>query len=478
VIAKLRGSFDPPRLEPRGYFFAVLRVAIVGLLLAASGAHAQTPPQLPLQPVIAFLPTTLDWRAADLNLETALRQLEAARAAAGLNISGGSRYDYSSREVGGVTTDGGNLLLSVNASLTLLPWSPTFDAVRVAARNLERAILDRADVRNTIVLNAIALYYSTRVAITDLELARRNEGFALAQLKVAEAQLKNGQINRDAFLSVQRASENARVNTLSAKNALEITKIGFFNAINQAPRDDVVLVDAPLELPLPQGGVDALIAGALARRSDVLKAKSRVGDAEDALTNAQRDRLLPAASLNLGVGQFAGQTQTGAALNTGLNFQTGTVTGSASVPVVYPQLAPNQPIGTTITVSAQITVPVVAPGADARIASAQSSLNSAQAGLETARRAADLDVRQRFNDALIAGERLGVTRLGLQNAKLALETAQTRFTAGLNTSLDVQSAEIAVRQAERDLENAVSLQMNAAYRLQNAIGTFSLTPKP
>jgi outer membrane protein len=478
VIAKPTEYFDPPRLELRGHFFAGLRTAIAGLMLVTSSGHAQTAPQLPLQPVIAFLPTTLDWRAADLNLETAIRQLESARAAAGLNISGGSRYDYTSREVGGVTTDGGNLLLSVNASLTLLPWSPTFDAVRVAARNLERAILDRGDVRNTIVLNAISLYYSTRIAISDLELARSNEAFAALQLKVAEAQLKNGQINRDAFLNVQRASENARVNTLSAKNALDITKIGFFNAINQPPRDDVVLIDAPLELPLPQGGVDALIAGALTRRSDVLKAKSRVGDAEDALSNAQRDRLLPAASLNLGIGQFAGQTQTGASLNTGVNFQTGTVTGSASVPVVYPQLLPNQQIGTTITVSAQITVPVIAPGSDARIASAQSSLNSAKAGLETAQRSADLDVRQRFNDALIAGERLGVARIGVQNARAALETAQTRFTAGLNTTLEVQSAQIAVRQVERDLENAVSLQMNAVYRLQNAIGTFSLTPKP
>ena len=466
-------SMTPPPLplEPLRTLTSFARVAM--LTLAFCGlATAQTAPQLPLQPVLEFMPNTLDWRVADLNLETAARQLDAARAAAGLNVSGGGRYDYSNRNVGGVNTDGGNLVVSVNASLTVLPWGPAFDAVRTATRSLERAVLDRGDARNLIYLNAITLYYSTRIAIQDLELARASEALSATQLKNADAQLKNGVINRDAYLNIQRASEAARVTTLAARNALEITKIGFFNAINQPVRDDVVLVSAPAELALPPGNLEGLLQTALTRRGDVLKAKSRVADAEDALANANRDRLLPVLSANVGIGQFAGQTQTGASVGAGLNLQTGVVTSSASLPVVYPALPANAQVGTTFTLSAQLSLPLLAPSSDARIASATASLESAKAGLESAQRGADLDVRQRYNDALSAVARLGVARIGVQNAKLALETAQTRLAAGLNTALDVETAKLAQRQAERDFESAVSLQVNAVYRLQNALGIF------
>lgn len=472
MTAKPSMTKTPFPLEPLRILTSSARVGALTLALLGS-AQAQTAPRLPLQPVLEFMPKTLDWRVADLNLETAERQLDAARAASGLNVAAGGRYDYSNRNVGGVNTDGGNLVVSVNASLTVLPWGPAFDAVRSATRAYGRAVLDRTDARNLIFLNAITLYYSTRIAITDLELAQGNESLSDTQLKNADLQLKNGVISRDAYLGVQRANENARVITLSAKNALEITKIGFFNAINQPVRDDVVLVTAPVELALPQGNLEALVQTALARRSDVLKAKSRVDDAEEALANANRDRLLPASSVSVGIGQFAGQTQTGASLNAGLNFQSGVVTSSASLPVVYPALPPNAQIGTTFTLSAQLSLPLLAPSSDARIASASASLESAKAGSETVRRGADLDVRQRYSDAQSAGARLGVARIGTQNARAALETAQTRLAAGLNTALDVESAKLSLRQAERDFESAVSLQVNAVYRLQNALGIFA-----
>ena len=472
MTAKPAETNTPFPAKPLQILTSSARVAALTLALFGA-ATAQTAPQLPLQPVLEFMPNTLDWRVADLNLDTAARQLEAARAAAGLNVAAGGRYDYSNRNVGGVNTDGGNLIVSVNASLTVLPWGPAFDAVRTATRSFERALLDRIDARNLIFLNAITLYYSTRIAIEDLELARGSETLSATQLKNADAQLKNGVISRDAYLNIQRAFEVARVTTLTAKNALEITKIGFFNALNQPVRDDVVLVTAPAELALPQGSTEVLVQTALTRRSDVLKAKSRVNDAEDALANANRDRLLPASSVSVGLGQFAGQTQTGASVNAGLNLQSGVVTSSASLPVVYPALPPNAQIGTTFTLSAQLSLPLLAPSSDARIASASASLESAKAGLETVRRSADLDVRQRYSDAQSAAARLGVARIGAQNARAALETAQTRLAAGLNTATDVESAKLTQRQAERDFENAVALQVNAVYRLQNALGVFA-----
>ncbi len=467
---------SPPRAATR---VALLPALCIALALGAPGfAQTNTPaiPQLPLRPVIDFLPNTLDWRVADLTFETAARQLDAARAAAGLSLSGGGSYAYNARNVGGTVTDAGNLIVSVNASLTLLPWSPVFDGVRSAARNVQRAALDRADTRNTLALNATTLYYQTRVAVVDLELARANEDLAATQLRNAQVQLQNGQINRDAFAGVQRGVDNARANTLAVQNALQITRIGFFNAINQAPRE-VGLSDAPMEQALPAGALDVLVQSALSRRSDVLKARSRVDDATDALNNAGRDRWLPVANVNVGVGQFSSsQIQTGPSVNAGVNLQSGSVTSSLSVPLVTPTLPANQPSGTTFTLSAQVTVPVLAPGADARINTARSALETAQAALEATARGADLDVRSRYNDAQTAGARLTVARTALNAARQAFDTAQIRNTNGLNTAVDVETARIAARQAERDLENATVQQLLSVYRLQIALGTFALAP--
>jgi outer membrane protein len=127
-------------------------------------------------------------------------------------------------------------------------------------------------------------------------------------------------------------------------------------------------------------------------------------------------------------------------------------------------------INPALTFSVNVSIPILAPGQDAQLGSAQTNLDTARKTLESAKRIAELDIRQRFNDAFIATQRLAIAKLGLQSARSSLETNRAKQTAGTITALDVQSAEQTAKQAERDLENAVAATHVSGMRLQVALG--------
>jgi outer membrane protein TolC len=449
----------------------VLTALTLGVLFAVSGTLAQTQ-VIGLGDALKALPNALDWRSADLTYETAQRNLESAQAAAGIQVSGGTKYDFSQRIDANAQAQNA-LQVSATASANVLPWSSAAAQIRLAERAFERAGLDRLDARNTLAINLVNQYFTVRGAEIDLELAGANEKLSESQLRVATAQLAAGQISRETFLSAQRGLENARSNTLNVRSAREIARLNLFNTLGQPP-SEATASDAPGELETPKENVDALLQTGLERRTDVLKALSRLHDAEDTLAAAQLNRYLPPTSVTVGVGQFAGQTQTGASLSAGINLQSGTASLSGSYPLVAPDPGTNVPKATTFTLSASISLPIIAPSSDANINTAQTSLEAARTALESTRRSAALDVRQKYNDALTAKARLGVSKTALQAAQQSFETAKTRNAAGTNTAIDLETARIATRQAERDLESALVNQLLSVYRLQNALGNLKL----
>jgi outer membrane protein len=117
-----------------------------------------------------------------------------------------------------------------------------------------------------------------------------------------------------------------------------------------------------------------------------------------------------------------------------------------------------------------VLIPILAPSQDAQVGSAQTNLETARKTLESAKRGAELDLRQKYNEAFIATQRLSIAKLGLQSARSSLETNKAKQTAGTITVFDVQSAEQTLKQAERDLENAVATTQVSGMKLQVALG--------
>jgi outer membrane protein TolC len=335
---------------------------------------------------------------------------------------------------------------------------------------LARAELDRTDSRNTLALNVFNQYFSARISSNDLELAKQNLALSESQLKVATAQQTNGQITKESLLTAQKNLENSKLNLEQASNTLEVNRLTLWNTLN-FENSDAVFSSIPNERSLMAGTLDELTKKALTKRSDVQKALSRVADAQDALANAQRDRLLPNASVNLGV------TQSGAgSLSSGLNLQTGSLSVTGTVPLVANTTTTTTTTGTNLTISASISIPIVAPASDVKISSAQVTLESAKKSLEQTKQTATLDVRQKYNDAKLAISKLNLAKTTLNAANSSYVTAKARFDAGLSTPIDLEQNRINVLQAERDLEQAVVNQVLVAYRLENAVGALKLIP--
>jgi outer membrane protein len=443
--------------------------AFAVIAIGLSPGIAQSTLEFRLEEALKALPSSLEWQQADLTFLNAQKSLDSARAAAGLKLNAGADTNLGFPSSGSSTQ---TLSVSATASLTILPWSSVYDQVRSNERALARAELDRSDSRNTLALNFFNQYFTARLSSTDLELAKTNLKLSEAQLKVAGAQQANGQISKDALLNAQKNLETSKLNLEQATNTFEINRLTVWNTLN-LESSEAVFSSIPSERNLTTEGLDVLTKKALAKRSDVQKALSRITDAQDALSSAQRDRALPNASVNLGV-----TNSSVGGLSSGLNLQTGSLSVTGTVPVVAntPPTTGSSSTGSNLTFSASVSIPIVAPSADTKIGSAEISLASAKKSLEQTKQTAVLDVRQKLGDAKLAAAKLNLAKTTLANARASFDTTKARFDAGLNTPNELEQSRINVLQAERDLEQAVVNQVLAAYRFENAIGTLNIIP--
>ncbi|GIW29259.1 MAG: transporter [Meiothermus sp.] len=427
--------------------------SIATLLALAPPALAQG---LELPQALQALPNTLDWKSADLNYESAVRQLEAALAALGFKLSGGA--DYTLRE-----NAGSNLTLSGTASIGVLPWSSSADAVRSAERALERAALARRDARNSLYIALHTQYFNLRQAQTDLAQAQATLALRERQLQIVAAQNQAGSATLSDLLTAQQNLDTARSSLVSAQGALELARLTLAGTLGLNPQQLGSPTTPPEEPSLPDEGLEALLQRALAGRSDVLRALSQLRDAEENLASAERDRLIPNASMS------AAYSSSGNSVSAGLNFKSGVASLSAALPVLQGTGSGSPAQGYSLGLS--LSVPIFDPVSDSRIRTAQTALQAARQALETARRAAELDVRQKYQNLQTAQAAIAAARAALNIANQNLRTAQARLQAGTGTSVEVQAAQVSQLQAQRNLEAALIQAQLAALALQNALGT-------
>lgn len=434
---------------------------LLALVAPGSFAVAQQSPGLSLETALKALPTAPGWQVAELTAQSAQRQLEVAQAGAGFSLTANGAYT-TSRTDGiplenlppGTQLSSSSGSVSATAGLTVLPWSPAFDAVRAAERNLERANIDRLEARSQLAAQVLKQYFDLKLASTDLELARSGVELAKSRLEIANAQLEAGVGTREGVLNAKQGLEASSANERAATNDLELRRRSLSITLGTNITTTELTTAVP-EVNLKDNVLEAGLPTALKRRGDILKATSQVADATDTLEGARRDRLVPDVGLNLQYGGVAQNGDAAGARVTGdLNFKTGQVSvtpgygfGSTSV-------------GSRVSLGANIAIPIIAPSNDTKISSAENQLTLAQHSLETVRINAELDVRTQYAAAQAALTQVEVARAGLLSAQEKNANAEKRLTAGLGTAIDRETAKLANVQAERDLEfariNAVS----------------------
>lgn len=438
---------------------------MIALLALAAPSLAQST-SLSLNDALRALPQSPEWRSADLAYETALRNLEVAQAASGFKLTPGASYGLSSSSSAAAS----ELSASITASLGVLPWSPSADAVRSAARALERAELTRRDTRNTLYTNLSTRYFNLQLASSNVAVAQATLDLRQNQLRVATARNQAGNATLEDVLTAQQNLASASSNLASAQGALELARLTLANTLGTSPQSLGQLSTPASEPALPTQSPQTLLQQARASRGDVLKAQSQLQDTEDALNNAMRDRWLPDSSLNLGFSNRpTASTSGGTSVTAGLNLKNGIASLTGSLPLT----SSSSSTGTTTqswSLGLSVALPLIDSSAQSEVASAQTALASQQAALETTRRAAELDVQQKYQALQNAKASITVARTTVDSANQALRTAQARLEAGTATQIDLQLASVNQQQAQRDLDNAVVQAQLAALNLQAALG--------
>ncbi|WP_407540148.1 TolC family protein [Deinococcus radiomollis] len=426
------------------------------------------------------------WRAAALQYLSASQNLDAARARAGLSLSAGAAVNALKVPIDGDWN--ASTTLNVQAAINVLPWSTSQLSVVQAARSLYRAGLDQRDAQNSLAVSVVQGYLTARQAAAALALAQDQQALAQRQLEVARAQQGAGVLTQENLLAAQASQEQAAATVAEAASTLDNALRQLYNTLGSVPAGlDGVSVpsftSAPV-LPAAPSPLETLLPRAVQGRSEVLKAVSNQGDAQAAVQAARLDRVLPDLSLSVQYGQLASTSSgvAGSTVGSALNFKTGVLSASASIPLNQNASVSTGNTGTGTTGGTSPTslalglsgsFAILNPVADVNILSAQTSLASAGLALLNARSSVDLDVRQKYaalQNALLA---LASPRTSLLRAQTALASAQARFQAGLATALDVQQAELNVVQAQNTLAQAVNGAYLASLNLSVSTGEFS-----
>jgi outer membrane protein len=433
---------------------------------------AQSSNTLSLANTLQALSEGSDWQNVVLNLQIAEQNRSAAAAALGLNLTASSDYSLSQPVSTSNSTTAPNsysLTVSATASLNVLPWSSGYDNLRNSERNLLRAQWDARDGYNNLVLTTTQQYWNGYLAILDLEINQKTLNLRQKQLKNAQTQQQNNQITRESLLASEQSLANTQANLLGAENTLQNTLLAL--GLAQTP----VLVSQPKGIASKESLGDLLTIG-LKNRSDLQKAALKLLEAQDNLDNAQRDRWLPSSSISIGLVQG----QNGPAVRGSLNVQSGVASLSGSYPLVSSSnstgAGASTNTSTNFTLSASFGLPLLSPSGDSKVKNAELALQSARLAQQSTISSATLDITSKYNDQQLSLERLNISQLALQNSQSSLETAKAKSKVGLNTALDLESAELNRLQSQRDLESALINQINATLKLKIAIGSPDLKP--
>ena len=448
-----------------------LRAAGLSLALLTGLAAAQTAPATPPSPpasaspaapaaapftlgdALNLLPNSPQWRQADLAYQAAQQALRSAQAGAGLSLAAG----------GSASVVGGSLSASVDASasLNVLPWSSTNDAIRSAERALVTARTTLATTRAKLRLTVTQQYFAARLAEQDLAVAQQTSALRQALLAAATAQRVQNTATQETLLTRQADAQQAAASLASAQSSLQTGTFALAGTLGVTLTG--VTFSSAASLPDDPGDLNALVARALAQRAEVVGATESLASAQADLDAARRSRSLPALSATLKYGG-SGSGAGGTSLSTGLDLQSGDLTASFSQPLTGSQN------GGSLSLGVSASYAILDPAADAKIASAQLSVSSAQTGLALARQTVEQDVRQQVAQLAAARGALEAARTRVQAAQTALDTTRAQLAAGLAVATDVTSAQLNLLSANRDLENALETAQIAAASLQTATG--------
>jgi outer membrane protein len=328
-----------------------------------------------------------------------------------------------------------------------------------AKRQVEGSRYDVRRAEQQLASDVAAAYFNV---VQQREAVVLNDGDRAYQQQLLDVARAQERVGRAAGVDVLRAQVNelrsettlttARATEANAREALA-QRIG-------APPDTAFVFPAALpEPPLPRTPLDALVAAALAARSDVASARAQVAVARLADSAIESDRR-PQIQLS---GSFG-------------NPETPTTVATAAQVIpgfgIIPASSASRPGFWQIAATSTFTVPFIEYGARraahraarAQLAAAEGTLASTESGVA-------VDVRQALRAVQTTSANVGTSReaqrLGAESARIA----QLQYRNGLISLTDATAAEQSALSAANDLVVARVNYLNALVHLRASVGT-------
>jgi outer membrane protein len=293
------------------------------------------------------------------------------------------------------------------------------------------------EARNDVTIGVARMYVMVQRA--DAQVVAREGNVTLFEqlVHVAQDEFDVGTGTRldVAQANVQRS--RAKESLLRAENDRSSARLALLNAIGADQSQEVVL--APLATPPPPPALEEALATARDERPELKEVEAAARQAGLTLDSAKARRI-PRLELTF-LGDYAGNT-------------TGEMHSSRRI-------------------AAGVTVPLFRGDIPANIARARLDVEDVRTRAKAAARDVEQQVRTSILTQQNAGARVAVAGESAKVAEEALTIARDRKSAGYGSSVEVDRAEDAYRQAQEDLIAAEADAALAAVQVQYATGTLA-----
>ncbi len=362
---------------------------------------------------VGHLLTLAQGQAVRVNRSAELPQLNGS-------ITGEGAYDGS--RVASDSLSSSRLLQHVGGGVLLSQLITDFGHTHnlVASSQLEQKAQQSREqaTREDVVLVADQLYYSALQAQAVLQVADQTvKTRQSTQSQVGELAKNNLRSTLDASFADVNVSQ-AQLLKLDAKNNADAAMAQLDEVLGLDHEQNYTLVSDPQAAPPPPPDVDALVKMALARRPD-LQALRQQSNSEKKLSRAQEDQRLPTLSVIGTVG--------GTPVRTGEYYRS-SWDGAAAANL-------NVPLFNGFRYSAE-----------AKQTRLQAQATDAQA--LALRNSIVRDVHTSWLSANNAFERIAVTAQLVRQADQSFKLAQTRYSLGLSSIVELTDAQLAQTQAQ------------------------------
>jgi outer membrane protein len=325
---------------------------------------------------------------------------------------------------------------SISLSQPLYTGGRVAHGIDAAMAGVERGREGLRSVEQQIMLAVIQAYADVIRDTEVLRIRETNLSVLQRQLEEAEARFEVGEITRTDVAQAQARLAASEADLAGARAQLEISRAGYTAVVGQAPGT----LEALPELPATPGDFDAALDIALSENPDLRAAVWNL-EAADAGVAAARSEYLPSAGLTASYGTA------GTAEPFGLDDEQ------------------------TLRAGLNVSVPLYAAGIhNSRVRQSLEQANSAQLGVEGARRSVLQDVASSFAQVLSATSALTASEQQVRAARIAAEGVRQEAQVGLRTTLDVLNQELELRNAEIAYVSAQRNRYVAQALLLSALG--------